>query len=61
MKEAFKTWFARFIAEHMDRIVFASIVLGLSGVLWAVDMQDESKNIIMLVVGAFLPKIRTPK
>lgn len=61
IKESLAKWLSRFIPEHFDRIVFAAIVLGLSGVLWLAGKQDEAINVLMLVIGAFMPKIRAPK
>lgn len=60
--ESFAKWFARFIEEHLDRIVFAAIVLGLAAVVnFGFGKPEEALNVTMLIIGAFMPKIRTPK
>ena len=44
MKE---NWFKRFWDAHGDRLIFASLALGVSYVLYNIDLKAEAKTILI--------------
>lgn len=61
VRESLKEWFIDFIEEHLNRIIFSIIVLSLAGIVnWGFDKSEEAFGVLMLIIGAFIPEIRTP-
>lgn len=56
-----KEWFVRFVDNHGDRIFFALFILALAGVLWLAGEKEQSIGLVMVIAGAFAPKMRGPE
>lgn len=58
LKDALEKALSKFFINHTRRIIYAFLILIFAEILYVLGYQENAINVIMLIIGAFIPDVR---